>query len=92
MSINKSVLIDLIAKNAKMSKAASKEVLNIVLDIIAKSLKKGKSVSIVKFGTFSLRLRKKRAGINPSTGEKIWISEKRVPAFKAGKPLKELVA
>ena len=62
-----------------------------MIDSITDSLKKGDSVVLVGFGTFSVRERAARTGRNPQTGEEIQIAAAKVPAFKAGKALKDAV-
>ena len=89
--MNKQELIDNIATAASISKAEAGRALDSMTDSIADSLKKGDSVVLVGFGTFSIRDRAARMGRNPQTGESIQISAARVPAFKAGKALKDAV-
>ncbi len=90
--MNKGDLIENVAKNADLSKAKAAEAVNAVLDSIGVSLKKGKDVSLVGFGTFSVVKRKARNGRNPQTGATIKIKAAKVPKFKAGKGLKDAVA
>jgi DNA-binding protein HU-beta len=86
--MNKNDLIEAVAKNAGLSKAASGKALNAALDSIKKGLKKeGDRVTLVGFGTFSVVKRKARKGINPQTKEKIKIKAKKVVKFKPGKGL-----
>ena len=92
MSINKSDLIDMMAKSTKMSKTACKDVLEAFVEAVEKSLKRKKSVVLTGFGTFSVMKRQARTGINPATGKKMQIPSKNVPKFKPGKRLKDLVA
>jgi len=89
--MNKSELIDAIADSANLSKADAGRALDGLVAAITKSLKKGKKVSLVGFGTFEIRKRKARTGRNPQTGETIKIKASKVPAFKAGKALKDAV-
>ncbi len=89
--MKKEELIEKIAEKTKVSKSQAKESLNTVLDEISASLKKGKDVTLTGFGTFSVAKRKARQGINPRTQEKIKIAACKVPKFKAGKALKDLV-
>lgn len=89
--MNKATLIDEMAKSSKLSKAACKSALEAVLEVIGKSLKKGEDVVLTGFGTFGVMHRKKREGINPHSKKKMIIPAKRVPKFKAGKALKDLV-
>ena len=89
--MNKSELIDIMAEENGMTKAAAKRALDILLDSMSKTLKKGDTVQLVGFGTFGVRKRKARVGINPRTGQKINIKATRVPFFKAGSELKKSV-
>lgn len=87
----KSDLINEVAKSAKVSKAKAGVAVNAVFDTISKSLKKGKRVSLVGFGSFSVVKRKARSGRNPQTGKIIKIKAKKAPKFKAGKGLKDAI-
>jgi DNA-binding protein HU-beta len=89
--MNKSELIDAIADAADISKAAAGRALDGMTDAISDALKKGDTVSLVGFGTFSVRERAAREGRNPRTGETIKIKASKNPAFKAGKALKDAV-
>ncbi len=89
--MNKSDLIDAIAESAGLSKADAGRALDAAVDAITGALKKGQSVSLVGFGTFSVRDRAARTGRNPRTGETIQIAASKNPAFKAGKALKDAV-
>ena len=89
--MNKADLIENAAKAADLSKAKASIAVNSVFDAISVSLKKGKSVSLVGFGTFSVANRKARNARNPRTGETIKIKATRAAKFKAGKALKEAV-
>ncbi|MDP4030378.1 MAG: HU family DNA-binding protein [Gallionella sp.] len=89
--MNKSDLIDAIAKSADISKASAGNALNAVIDSIKKALKKGDTVSLVGFGTFKVGKRAARSGRNPRTGEAIKIKAAKVPKFTAGKGLKDAV-
>ena len=88
-TMNKSELIESIAKNADMSKADATRALEATVDTIKKALKKGDSVALVGFGTFSVGKRAARTGRNPRTGEPIKIKAAKVPKFSAGKGLKD---
>ena len=90
--MSKGDLIESVAKTAALSKAKASLVVNAVFDSISASLKKGKSVSLVGFGSFSVVKRKARNARNPQTGETIKIKATKAPKFKAGKNLKETVA
>jgi DNA-binding protein HU-beta len=89
--VNKSDLVDAIAKSAEISKAAAARALDATVDTIKKTLKKGDSVSLVGFGTFKVGKRAARNGRNPRTGETIKIKAAKVPKFSAGKGLKDAV-
>ncbi|KAA3628521.1 MAG: HU family DNA-binding protein [Proteobacteria bacterium] len=89
--MNKTDLIDAIAESADISKAAATRALDAVTGSIAGALQKGDQVSLVGFGTFLVRARAARSGRNPKTGETINIAASKVPAFKAGKALKDAV-
>jgi|TARA_Y100000814_G_scaffold240887_1_gene185301 DNA-binding protein HU-beta len=89
--VNKQELIDNIASSADITKAAAGRALDAVTDSITGSLKQGDSVVLVGFGTFSVRSRAARTGRNPQTGQEIQIAAAKVPAFKAGKALKDAV-
>jgi DNA-binding protein HU-beta len=84
-------LIQKIAREAKLNKTQADKALRATLDGITGSLKKGKKVSFVGFGTFAVGKRKARMGRNPQTGETIRIAAARVPKFRAGKQLKDAV-
>ncbi len=89
--MNKQELIAKIVKDTGTSKATAGKALASVIDGITKTLKKGGSVSLVGFGTFSTSQRKARTARNPQTGAAIKIAKRRVPKFKAGKALKVAV-
>ena len=89
--MNKTELIDHIAKSADISKAAAARSLEAVMDAITETLKNNGSVTLVGFGTFSVGERAARSGRNPRTGEEIKIASAKVPKFKAGKLLKDAV-
>ncbi|MDH3948902.1 MAG: HU family DNA-binding protein [Gammaproteobacteria bacterium] len=89
--MNKTELIDAVAEGADISKAAATRALDTVLDSISKSLANGDQVTLVGFGTFSVKDRAARTGRNPRTGEPIDIPAAKVPGFKAGKALKDAV-
>ncbi len=87
--MNKSELIDHIANQADISKAAAGRALEAVIGGVKTTLKKGGSVSLVGFGTFSVSKRAARTGRNPRTGASIKIKAAKVPKFRAGKALKD---
>ncbi|RUO59395.1 nucleoid-associated protein HU-beta [Pseudidiomarina insulisalsae] len=89
--MNKSQLVDKIAEGAEISKAAAGRALDSFIDAVSDALKKGDSVQLVGFGTFTVRERSARTGRNPQTGQTIQIAAAKVPSFKAGKALKDSV-
>jgi DNA-binding protein HU-beta len=89
--LNKQELIDNMAESAEISKASAARALDAMVNSVTGALKAGDSLSLVGFGTFSVRRREARAGRNPKTGEAIQIKAANVPAFKAGKALKDAV-
>lgn len=89
--MNKTELIEHIAGNADISKAAASRALESMIEGIKKSLKKGQPVSLVGFGTFSVGKRAARTGRNPRTGAAIKIKAAKVPKFRPGKGLKDAI-
>jgi DNA-binding protein HU-beta len=87
--MNKSELIEHIADQSDISKAAAARALASVQEAVVKSLKKGDTVTLVGFGSFSVGKRAARTGRNPRTGAAIKIKAAKVPKFKPGKALKE---
>lgn len=87
--MNKSELVDHIAESADITKAAASRALDATVEAITQSLKDSEPVSLVGFGTFLVRDRAARTGRNPQTGAAIQIKAAKVPAFKAGKALKD---
>ena len=87
--MNKSEMIDQIAKSADVSKAAAGRALDATVAAIKTSMKKGGMVTLVGFGTFYVGKRAARVGRNPRTGASIKIKAARVPKFRAGKALKD---
>ena len=90
-SVNKTELIDAIAAAADLPKASAGRALDAVVNSITDALTKGDQVSLVGFGTFSVKHRSARSGRNPQTGATIEIAASNVPSFKAGKALKDAV-
>jgi DNA-binding protein HU-beta len=90
-SVNKTELIDHIAKTADISKAAATRALDATIGAVRTTLKKNGTVTLVGFGTFSVGKRAARTGRNPRTGEEIKIKSAKVPKFKPGKALKDAV-
>jgi len=89
--MNKSDLVDAVASKADMSKAEAGRAVDAVLGSVGDALGNGDSVSLVGFGTFSVRHRAARMGRNPQTGASMHIAASKVPGFKAGKALKDIV-
>ena len=89
--MNKSELIDAIADSADISKSSAGQALEAVVGSIQGALANGDQVSLVGFGTFSVKHRAARTGRNPQTGAEIQIAASNVPSFKAGKALKDAV-
>ncbi|MCE9537538.1 MAG: HU family DNA-binding protein [Nitrospirae bacterium] len=89
--MNKSELIEAIAKHADLSKASAGRALEGALSAIKGSLKKKQSVSLIGFGTFKVSNRAARTGRNPRTGKALKIKAAKVPKFKPGKALKDSV-
>jgi len=87
--VNKTELIEHIANNADISKAAAARALDSTIDAVKKTLKKGGTVSLVGFGTFAVGKRAARTGRNPRTGATIKIKAAKVPKFRPGKALKD---
>lgn len=89
--MNKGELIEAVADSADLSRADATRAVDAVIDSVTSTLSKGDGVSLVGFGTFSVKRRKARTGRNPRTGEAIQIAASNVPGFKAGKGLKDAV-
>ncbi|MGG0728535.1 HU family DNA-binding protein [Bacillus paramycoides] len=89
--MNKTELIKSVAQNAEISQKEATVVLQTVVESITNTLAVGEKVQLIGFGTFEVRERAARTGRNPQTGEEMQIAASKVPAFKAGKELKEAV-
>ena len=89
--MNKTEFIAAVAAQAELSKKDADKAVNAVLAVTTDALAKGDKVQLVGFGTFEVRERSARDGKNPRTGEVIKIAASKVPAFKAGKALKDVV-
>jgi DNA-binding protein HU-beta len=87
--VNKTELVEHIAKHSDISKAAATRALESIVDAVKKTLKKGGTVSLVGFGSFSVGKRAARTGRNPRTGAAIKIKAAKVPKFRPGKTLKD---
>ncbi|CAE16238.1 DNA-binding protein HU-beta [Enterobacter hormaechei] len=89
--MNKSQLIDKIAADSNISKAAAGRVVDAFISSVTGALKDGDDVALVGFGTFAVRERSARTGRNPQTGKELKIAAAKVPAFRPGKGLKDAV-
>ncbi len=89
--MNKGELIEAVAGAADLSRADATKAVDAVLDSVTRTLSNGGTVSLVGFGTFTVKSRAARTGRNPRTGEAIQIAASKVPGFKAGKALKDAV-
>jgi DNA-binding protein HU-beta len=87
--MNKSDFVAAVADATELTKADAGRAVDAFIDTVTKALKKGDTVTLVGFGTFSVRKRAARQGRNPQTGETIKIKASKSPAFKAGKALKD---
>ncbi len=89
--MNKTELIKNVAQNAEISQKEATVVVQTVVESITNTLAAGEKVQLIGFGTFEVRERAARTGRTPQTGEEMQIAASKVPAFKAGKELKEAV-
>ncbi len=89
--MNKAKLIDAVASAANLSRADAGRAVDAVVASVTSALSDGEQVSVVGFGTFSVKHRAARSGRNPRTGETIQIAASNVPGFKAGKALRDAV-
>ena len=89
--MNKTELVAAIAEKAGIAKKDAEKALAGFIDTVATELKKGEKIQLVGFGTFEIRERAARTGINPQTGKSIQIAASKNPVFKAGKALKDAV-
>ena len=89
--MTKAELVDEVAKVVELTKKQAEAIVNIVFDSIVESLRAGEKIELRGFGSFRLRSRKSRTGRNPKTGEKVDVPSKKIPYFKPGKELKELI-
>ena len=87
--MNKTELVAAVAAKAELSKKDAEAAVNAVFDSVKDALAEGDKVSLIGFGTFSVKTRAARTGLNPRTKETIEIPESKVPAFKAGSALKD---
>ncbi|MES9990628.1 MAG: HU family DNA-binding protein [Candidatus Thiodiazotropha sp.] len=89
--MNKAELIEAMAESADISKAAAGRALDGMVEAVTNAMKAGDTLSLVGFGTFSVKERAAREGRNPQTGETIKIKASKIPSFKAGKALKDAI-
>ncbi len=89
--MNKTELIAAVAEKADLKKVEAEKAVNAVIAAITEAMVENDKVQLVGFGTFEVRERAAREGLNPRSGEKIQIPASKVPAFKAGKSLKDAV-
>jgi len=89
--MNKAELVEKIANQTGLTKRTSREAVDAIISAITDSLAREERVTLVGFGTYQVMERKARRGRNPQTGEEIQIPAKKVPKFKAGKNLREVV-
>jgi integration host factor subunit beta len=89
--MTKSELIDAIAGRGELTKARAELVVNTVFDAMIEALERGEGIEIRGFGSFTMRPYKPYSGRNPRTGQAVSVPAKRLPFFKVGKELKELV-
>lgn len=89
--MNKTDLVNAVAEKSELSKKDAGKAVDAVFESIMDSLSEGEKVQIIGFGNFEVRDRSARKGRNPQTGEEIEIPASKVPAFKAGKALKDAV-
>jgi DNA-binding protein HU-beta len=89
--MNKTGLIEVVAEQADLTKAAATRAVDAVVSAVTDALRDGDQVTLVGFGTFSVRDRAARTGRDPRTGKSIKIKASKVPGFKSGKALKDAV-
>lgn len=89
--MNKTELISEVASKTNMTKKDAEKAINAFFDVVGGALESGEKVQLIGFGSFEVRERQARRGRNPQTGEEIEIPATKVPAFKAGKVLKDAV-
>lgn len=89
--MTKAELVERVADSAQLTKKHAELIVNTVFDSIVQSLKEGEKIELRGFGSFRIRQRGSRIGRNPKTGEKVDVPPKRIPYFKPGKELKDLL-
>ena len=91
LGMTKAELVEEVARSADLTKKHAEIVVNTVFDSIVQSLKDGEKIELRGFGSFRIRHRGPRIGRNPKTGERVDVPPKRIPYFKPGKDLKEML-
>ncbi|HVS65274.1 MAG TPA: integration host factor subunit beta [Thermoanaerobaculia bacterium] len=89
--MTKAELVDEVARNTQLTKKHAEIIVNTVFESIVDSLKDGEKIELRGFGSFRIRRRNSRIGRNPKTGARVQVPPKRIPYFKPGKQLKELL-
>lgn len=89
--MTKAELIDAVAEKTQLKKRDVTDVVDTLLDNVKNALQRGEKVQLIPFGSFEVRERQSREGRNPKTGERLTIPARRVPAFHAGKDLRDAV-
>jgi len=89
--MTKAELVDEVARTTELTKKHAELIVNTVFESIVQSLKKGEKIELRGFGSFRIRKRGPRIGRNPKTGDRVNVPSKRIPYFKPGKELKELL-
>jgi DNA-binding protein HU-beta len=89
--MNKTELVKVVAEQAELTQKDAAKAVDALIEIISETLSQEEKIQLIGFGTFEVRERAARKGRNPQTGEEIEIAASKVPAFKAGKALKEAV-
>ncbi|KIL03225.1 HU family DNA-binding protein [Stutzerimonas xanthomarina] len=89
--MNKSELVNAIAKNADIPETVARRVLDSTIEVISDTLSRGDSIALVGFGTFAVKERAERNGRNPKTGDTMTIAASKLPSFKPGKTLKDAI-
>lgn len=89
--MTKAELVEEVAKTTQLTKKHAEIIVNTVFESIVDSLKEGEKIELRGFGSFRIRERGSRVGRNPKTGDKVAVPSKRIPYFKPGKQLKELL-
>ena len=89
--MTKAELVEEVARVSELTKKHSEVIVNTVFDSIVDALRKDEKIELRGFGSFRIRQRRSRQGRNPKTGDKVDVPAKRIPYFKPGKELKELI-